>query len=180
DLYGSSASAYSSIVWIGPDDLNDKNVLAETAANGDIYRSYTGADLRNGQTGYNVYKLLEPDARLTKSGYYRVLNGYIVVTDPIESSISGSGWYLELGDTVAEAKPFRDGSWEITLSERKYIVKYADLVIRGKAPSGLSQNTHDLNPQNIGQALNGKSADVLFRQVGYQEGIYYYEMILLM
>nr|MCR5264222.1 S-layer homology domain-containing protein [Clostridiales bacterium] len=47
DLYGSSASAYSSIVWIGPDDLNDKNVLAETAANGDIYRSYTGADLRN-------------------------------------------------------------------------------------------------------------------------------------
>ena len=180
ELYGDSSSAFSSIVWIGSDDLADKNIIGEKASNGDIYNTYTGADIITGQSGYNVYKLLEPGAKLTKSGFYRILNGYIVITDPIDSNLSGSGWSLNLRETVSEAKPFRDGSCEITLGDRRYIVRYSDLTIRGKASSGLTHNTGSIDAMNVAVTLNDKTADVLFRQTGYQEGVYYYEMIILM
>ena len=180
ELYGSSSGAFSSIVWIGSDDLSDKNIAVSKASDGSEYYSYTGTDIRTAHRNVNAYKMIEPGAKLTRSGYYRLINDYIVMTEPVVSHLSGNGWQLSFAGTVSNAAKFHEGSYEITINDRSYAVKAADLKVYGKSGSGLTSNTRNLTPQNIGASLIGKTCDVFFRQTDSLDGVYYYELILIM
>lgn len=177
-LFGDSGSEFSAIVWIAPDALADHRIGVFKAASGDEYYAYTGTDVLTGNPRQKAYKMLTSGAKLTESGYYRVINDYLITTEPLKRDVSNQYLTLYQDHEITAAVPNGAGGYDITIG-RTYPTKPGELTVYQRGSAGLSDITGSINAQNIAFELNGKKADLFYQSQGSSGGIYYYRLILI-
>ncbi|MGI6743234.1 MAG: S-layer homology domain-containing protein [Eubacteriales bacterium] len=177
-LFGGKGNEFSNIVWIAQDSLSDHSIGIFKSSSGDEYYAYTGTDILTGNARQKAYKLLTPGTRLTKSGYYRVINDYLISTEPVDRDLSNQYLTLYQNMEITSSIPNGAGGYDITIG-RTYPTQPGGLSVYERTSAGLSDITGTIDAQNIALKLNGKRADLFYQSLGYTGGIYYYRLILI-
>lgn len=177
-LFGGTGNEFSAIVRIAPDALAEHRIGVFKSSSGDEYYAYTGIDILTGNPREKAYKLLTSGTKLTKSGYYRVINDYLITTEPVEADLSNQYLTLYQDMEITASIPNGAGGYDITMG-RTYPTKPGSLTVYERTSSGLSDITSTINAQNVAFELNKKRADLFYQNLGSSGGIYYYRLILI-
>lgn len=167
-ILGREISDFNGMIYINKSQL--ENFETSQTSSGNYFYTYDGLDIITGTVMTKAYQVATVNVRLTEPGLYRVINGYIVHTEPLSANCTGA-LYTCTAEAMITAIESNASGYSLTIDGMSFFVPTAELKIYSRDNVGLLTDvTSKVKPKDT---LYNASVSYLYVNASYVNGMYY-------